>query len=105
AAMQFLQISRKTRQKVLFEQILLMLLRILLIAALVLAVAAPVIKLSCIESLPAGQRLARLAGGNNRDIVIIVDGSFSMDYKWNDRTAHEAAREWSIQFLNKLQTG
>lgn len=105
AAMQFLQISKKTRQKVLLEQILLMLLRVLLIAALVLAVASPVIRLSCIESLPGGQRLAKLAGTSNRDIVIIVDGSFSMDYKWNNGTAHDAARDWSLEFLKRLQKG
>ena len=62
AAMQFLRIGKKTRRKVFLEQILLLLLRMLSIAVLVMAVAAPMVDLGCVSRLPGGQRLARLAG-------------------------------------------
>ena len=102
AAMRFLQISQKTRQKVMFQQLALMLLRIFLIVSLVLAVAAPVLKLSCVSRLPGGGRLARLAGQSGRDIVLIVDGSYSMDCRWQNSTAHDAAKAWASDFLNDL---
>ena len=105
AAMQFLQISKKTRRRVLFEQILLMMLRTALIGVLVLAVASPVINLSCVERLPGGERIARLAGQSSRDIVVIVDGSFSMEYRWKDKTAHELAKEWAVKLLDDLSPG
>ncbi len=102
AAMQFLQISKKTRQRMMFEELLLMLLRIVMIAALVLAIASPVLRLSCVARLPAGERLARLAGQTQRDIVLVFDGSYSMDCQWQGRTAHDAARAWASDFLGEL---
>ena len=105
AAMQFLNVGRKTRQKVFFEQILLMLLRVGLIVMLVLAVASPLLKLNWIVKLPGGERLARAAGQTNRDIVLIVDGSYSMDYKWQNKTAHDSAKEWAGAFLKDLSPG
>jgi hypothetical protein len=105
AAMQFLQISRKTRQRMVLEQIVLMLLRMGLIAVLVMALAAPVIDLRCVARLPGGQRLARLAGHADRDVVLIIDGSYSMSYRWNDKTAHDEARAWAGKFLDELAPG
>jgi len=105
AAMQFLKISRRTRQKVVFEQFMLMLTRMALIAVLVMAAAAPVIDLGCMSRLPGGQRLARLAGHADRDIVFIVDGSYSMDYRRQHLTADQSAREWLGKFLDDLFPG
>jgi hypothetical protein len=102
AAMRFLQISQKTRQKIFFEQLMLMLLRVGLLAVLVLATAAPVLRLGCVAQLPAGDQLARLVGQTKRDIVLIVDGSYSMDCKWQETTAHEAAKAWARDFLEDL---
>src|SRR5438094_7942244 len=64
-AMQFLQVSEVTRRRLLIEELLLMLLRMGLIAALVLAWAWP---LAAGWSLSAGPR-------PNRDGVLILDGS------------------------------
>src|ERR1700722_10070924 len=105
AAMQFLIVGRKTRQKVLFEQIFLMLMRVGLIVMLVLAIASPLLKLNWVVKLPGGERLAHAAGQTNRDIVLIVDGSYSMDYKWQNKTAHDAAKEWAGDFLKDLSPG
>src|SRR5437588_7989082 len=64
-AMQFLQVSEVTRRRLLIEELLLMLLRMGLIAALVLAWAGP---FSDDWSLSTGRR-------PNRDVVLIFDGS------------------------------
>ena len=96
AAMQFLQISKRTRKKIFLEQLLLMLLRMGLIAVLVLGVASPWVRLPW---------LAQIAPRPNRDVVIILDGSASMAYAKDGRTAHDAARDWAGEFLNHLQPG
>ena len=66
-AMQFLQISEATRRRIMIEELLLMLLRMGLIAILVLALASPFARQPGV--------LARLAGGGDRDVVLIFDGS------------------------------
>src|SRR6516225_7276600 len=70
-AMQFLQVSDSTRRRLLFEQVLLMLVRMGLIAVMVLALAAPFV---------SHPMLAGMANRGNRDIVLIFDGSYSMGY-------------------------
>src|SRR5438067_9171797 len=96
AAMQFLQLSERTRKKIFLEQLLLMLVRMGLILILVLGVASPWVRLPW---------LAQIAPRPNRDAVIILDGSYSMAYAKDGRTAHDAAREWAGEFLNRLQPG
>jgi hypothetical protein len=63
------------------------------------------LKLSLVEKLPLGERLARAASQTNRDIVFIIDGSYSMDCRWQNTTAHESAKEWVSRFLNDLGAG
>src|SRR5438445_4941037 len=70
-AMQFLQISEVTRRRLLIEELLLMMMRMGLIAVLVLALADP---FSDSELIASGQR-------PNRDVVLIFDGSASMNFK------------------------
>jgi von Willebrand factor type A domain/Aerotolerance regulator N-terminal len=96
AAMQFLLISQRTRKKIFLEQILLMLLRMGLILMLVLGVASPWTRLPW---------LAKIAPRPNRDVVIVLDGSFSMAYAKDGRTAHDAAKDWAGEYLNRLQAG
>lgn len=96
AAMQFLQISKRTRKKIFLEQLLLMLLRMGLILVLVLGAASPWVKLPW---------LAKIAPAPNRDVVIILDGSFSMAYAKDGRSADDAAKDWAGDFLNRLQPG
>jgi hypothetical protein len=94
-AMQFLQISETTRRRLLIEEILLMALRMLLIAIMVMAMAAPFI--------PSG--LLGLGPKPNRDVVLIFDGSYSMSYSGTGTSAHDAAREWATKFVNELSAG
>jgi hypothetical protein len=96
AAMQFLQTSERTRKKIFLEQILLMLVRMGLLLLLVVGFASPWVRLPW---------LARIAPRPNRDVVIVLDGSFSMGYAKDGRTAHDAAREWAADFLGQLQPG
>src|ERR671936_3020880 len=70
-AMQFLQVSETTRRRLLLEEILLMLLRMGLVALLALALAAPY---------TTSRLLAGSSPRDNRDAVLVFDGSYSMGY-------------------------
>jgi len=95
-AMQFLQISEATRRRIMVEELLLMLLRMGLIAILVLALASPFLD---------SQAFARIAGGGDRDVVLIFDGSYSMGFVDKGPSAHDAAKEWATAFVNDLAAG
>jgi Aerotolerance regulator N-terminal/von Willebrand factor type A domain len=96
AAMQFLQTSERTRKKIFLEQILLMLVRMGLLLLLIFGVASPWVRLPW---------LAKIAPRPNRDVVIVFDGSFSMGYTKDGRSAHDAAKDWVTDFLGQLQPG
>ena len=85
-AMQFLQISETTRRRLLIEELLLMALRMLLIAVLVIGLAAPWMLMSFFD---------RLGAQENRDVVIIIDGSASMSLREAGSSPHQQARPWS----------
>src|SRR6516165_1857015 len=65
-AMQFLQVSERTRRKVFLEEVLLMLVRMALIALMVVALAAPIDNLGVFNV---------LADHGQRDVVLVLDGS------------------------------
>src|SRR3954468_5328710 len=96
AAMQFLQISERTRKKIFLEQLLLMFLRMGLILLLVLGVASPWVRLPW---------LAKIAPRPNRDVVIVLDGSFSMAYAKDAPPPRDAPKAWAGAFPNRLQPG
>src|SRR3954470_12791806 len=81
AAMQFLQVSQKTRRKIFIEEFILLLLRMLLIAVMVLALAGPVLGLAgWLAKLLEEPVFAKL-GLDPREphqVVILIDGSASM---------------------------
>jgi hypothetical protein len=95
-AMQFLQISQTTRRRLLLEELLLLLLRMGVVAVLALALAAPY---------TTSRLLADLGARDNRDVVLVFDGSYSMGYTGAGKPAHELAREWALDFLNGLAAG
>jgi hypothetical protein len=95
-AMQFLEMSQRTRRKVFIEELLLMLLRMALIAILVLALAAPY---------AAGPLMEKITGRDNRDAVLVIDGSTSMSYNASGKSIHDAAKEWADAFLSDLAPG
>lgn len=99
-AMQFLQLSETTRRRLLIEEVLLMAMRMGVIALMVLALAAPY------AISPWLRKFFAQAGGRpNRDVVIVIDGSYSMGYTGGDKTPHERAKEWALDYLKELGPG
>ncbi|MGL4419283.1 MAG: BatA domain-containing protein, partial [Gemmataceae bacterium] len=97
AAMQFLQVSPKTRRKVSFDQWLLMLLRMLAIALLVGAFLAPTLTSRYLGTFaaPSGER----------DFIILIDGSASMAYKHAGKSGTDAAKDWVRDYVGTLNRG
>src|SRR5438270_375486 len=95
-AMRFLQISKVTRRRLFLEEILLMLLRMGLIGLLVVALAG---------FFTQSDWLGRLEPRPNRDVVLVFDGSASMNYTGGGTTPQDAAREWAAEFVKGLQPG
>jgi hypothetical protein len=95
-AMQFLEMSQRTRRKVFIEELILMLLRMGLIALMVLALAAPYL---------ASPLFERVGSRDNRDVVLVIDGSTSMSYNATGKSTHDAAKEWAEAFLRQLAPG
>ena len=92
-AMQFLNPSRKTRRRLRLEEILLLLLRIGLVTAIVLAATRPWI--------PGGWLSAYRSSGS-RAVVLIIDGSNSMSRTDGVNTLHLRAIRRATEFLQSL---
>jgi hypothetical protein len=95
-AMQFLEMSQRTRRKVFIEELILMLLRMGLIGLMVLALAAPYI---------ASPLFERMGSRENRDVVLVIDGSTSMSYNATGKSTHDAAKEWAQALVKQLTPG
>jgi Aerotolerance regulator N-terminal/von Willebrand factor type A domain len=95
-AMRFLQISKVTRRRLFLEELLLMFLRMALLALLVLALAGLFTHIDW---------LSRLEPRPNRDVVLIFDGSSSMNYTGGGKTPQDAAKEWAGDFVDHLTPG
>ena len=84
AAMEFLLISQKKhRTWVILKQLLLLLLRMLAIAAMALLVAQPLLN----------NRLSRIFGRVKTHHVILLDDSYSMSDRWDDTSAFQEAKK------------
>ncbi|HUG17497.1 MAG TPA: BatA domain-containing protein, partial [Planctomycetaceae bacterium] len=95
-AMQFLELGRETRRRVRLEELLLLLLRILLICLIVFALSRP---------WASGGMFKHLVSSQARDVVLVIDGSFSMGWEDGVETPHQQAIEWAREFLKDLGTG
>ena len=95
-AMQFLELGRETRRRVRLEELLLLLVRVLLICLIVLIFARP---------WASGGLFKNLVSTQPRDVVIIVDGSFSMGWEDGVESPHQRAINWAREFLNDLGAG
>lgn len=96
-AMQFLELRQNARRKILLEQLLLMALRIGLIALVALAFMRPWAE-------GAGW-FSKALNSQSRDVVIIVDGSYSMGWKGKGTTPHQDAVQFAKRFLDDLNAG
>lgn len=93
-AMQFLQIAPSVRRRWLWDDLILLLLRMGLLALLVLALAAPFVQGPLVQSLPTAP---------NRDVVVILDSSASMGH--GAGSAWEAAKAWVERLLDDWGPG
>ncbi len=83
AAMEFLLVSqRKHRTWIIFKQLLLLLLRILAVAAVVLMVAQPLLR----------NQWGNILGTTKTQHIVLLDDSFSMSDRWGNTNAFEQAK-------------
>jgi hypothetical protein len=83
AAMEFLLESQKRHRKsILFKQLLLLLVRMLAVAAVVLMLAQPLMR----------NRWGAIFGGSKTHHVVLLDDSFSMSDRWADTSGFEEAK-------------
>ncbi len=95
-AMQFLELGRRTRRRIRLEGWLLLAIRMLLIALIAFALARPWV---------SGGFLSKFISTQSRDIVFVIDGSYSMGWEGQDTTPHSAAIQWIHDFLEELRPG
>jgi len=92
----FTEEHQRRQRRIRLRQLLLLILRVLLCIVFALAFAKP---------------LLRIAGGSilganvKRDVVILLDNSYSMGYKHQGRTRFALAQESAISLINSMKTG
>src|SRR5439155_2601626 len=91
-AMQFLEVGQRTRRKLIWEELLLMAVRMGVIAALVLALAAPA---------ETNGWLARFRTRPERDLALVIDRSGSMGVG----LANGDMQNWTNALLEELGPG
>ncbi|MBI1849603.1 MAG: VWA domain-containing protein [Planctomycetes bacterium] len=95
AAMEFLvQAYKRTHRRVRMENLILLLVRVLLLLLATLAISRPF--LSKASFLPIAQKKTNL--------VLVVDNSYSMGYRYRYSTAFERAKAAGAQILDALAT-
>jgi len=100
-AMQFLELGRTARRKLQLTEFLLMLSRMALLALVALALARPFWGRSS-RAEAAG---AIGAGGSSRDVVLVFDGSASMERKAGGTSPRLEAVQWARRFIRELRPG
>jgi len=95
-AMQFLELGQETRRRVWLEDLWLLLLRMLFIAWIAIALARPWV---------SAKWLGDIGPQPNRDLVLIIDGSYSMAWESTSITPQQAAVRWVEKFLGEVRAG
>ena len=95
-AMQFLELGQETRRRVWLEDLWLLLLRMAFIAWIAIALARPWV---------SAKWLGDIGPQPNRDLVLIVDGSYSMAWESTSVTPQQAAVRWAEKFLGDVRAG
>lgn len=97
AAMTFLLAAlRKNARRIQIEQIILLAVRTLLLLLFAMALADP--QFSVISAWVGG------AGGQSH-VVLVIDGSFSMDYRAEEKSRFDAARQVAKEFVQAGKQG
>ncbi|HWL10562.1 MAG TPA: BatA domain-containing protein [Planctomicrobium sp.] len=93
-AMRFLQLGNRTRRRLHFQDLLLLLLRMGLIACLAIGLARP---------WGSGSFFGWFSPPAALDIVFIIDGSGSMEWQGTTTTPHQQATQWIHQALEDIR--
>jgi hypothetical protein len=101
-AMQFLDLGRRARQKIRLTELLLMLARMAMLALVALALARPFWARS---SERGNGGVGQEGGASPRDVVLVIDGSASMERKAGGTTPRELAVRWAREFVRRLRPG
>jgi len=96
AAMQFLELDVSAKRSIRLEELLLLVLRIGLISLVALALARPWI---------SGRWLGGIVSTQSRDVVLVMDGSYSMAWEGKAITPQTASQQLARQFLKDLLPG
>lgn len=102
-AMMFLDLGRRARRKIELTELLLMAGRMLLLGLLALALARPF--WSPRDSGSATNASSLLSASAPRDVVLVLDGSQSMDRRDGDATPRDRALAWARAFAASLPAG
>ncbi|MCA8995816.1 MAG: BatA and WFA domain-containing protein [Planctomycetaceae bacterium] len=92
-AMRFLELGRRTRQRIRIQDLLLLFLRMAMIACVALALARP---------WGSGALVGGLAESVARDVVFVIDGSTSMAWQEDGITPHQQAIQSVHESLEEL---
>ncbi|MEO1996426.1 MAG: VWA domain-containing protein [Planctomycetaceae bacterium] len=95
-AMQFLELGKNARRRIRLEELLLLFFRMVLIAMVALALSRPWV---------SGGLFSKLSSSRSRDLVIVIDGSYSMGWEERSSTPHTEAILQARQFLDELRPG
>ncbi|MBP5226714.1 MAG: BatA domain-containing protein, partial [Kiritimatiellae bacterium] len=94
--LRFLKAAQKrSSSRVRFENLLIWLLRTLLVLCIAFAFAQPVLK----------NAAGGILGRTDRDIAIILDGSYSMHYEMERAKVWETCKEGAEKMINGLKAG
>ncbi len=108
-AMQFLELGKRSRQKIRLAELLLMLARMSLLALAALAMARPFLARGSNRGTSASAgALALAADAPRRDVVVVIDASASMERRDGGpaaTTAHSRAIAWARRFAGRSRPG
>jgi hypothetical protein len=104
-AMQFLDLGRQARRRIRLTELLLMLARMALLALVALALARPFWMPAAAGSPADGGGSRAGANAPPRDVVLVLDGSDSMDRRCAGTTPRALAVRWARQFVAQLRPG
>jgi len=97
STVRFLQMAQKTSsRRIRMENFLLMLLRMLIMAFIAVAFAMPMLRT---------KNIGKVFGRVQRDIAIVLDGSYSMEYSTGKDTAWTKALEAATALVEGLEEG
>jgi hypothetical protein len=94
STIRFLKLAQKrSSRRIKMENFLLWLLRTLLLILLALAFAMPIIRT---------KKFGNLVSRTARDVAIVIDGSYSMNYKLNQQDVWNEAKELAVTIIEGL---